>query len=160
MSQCVQFRGFRFSFGNISQLGHNKTFFFIVISSIWLLFLTFAMYPKLETRISVCLSILCPSRSDYPPPGFWNGVDWRALVKFLDFGFFYELLYFFWIFRFFCLDFLLPKVTKVSTDHRKLPKKNGPKQHNKLFFVRTTVSSKGQSPPQELEVGPHSGRIF
>ena len=35
--------------------------------------------PILDTRISV----LCPSvgNAQTTPPGFWNGVDWRALVK-------------------------------------------------------------------------------
>ena len=35
--------------------------------------------------------------------------------------------------------------------------KNGPKQHNKPFFCPKKAMPEGQSPPQELEVGPHSG---
>ena len=37
--------------------------------------------------------------------------------------------------------------------------KNGPKQHNKVFFAQRAkkASAEGPSPPQELEVGPRSG---
>ena len=40
-----------------------------------------------------------------------------------------------------------------------LDTKNGPKQHKKFFFARMAkkASAEGQSPPQELEVGPRSG---
>ena len=69
------------------------------------------------------------------------------------------------------LDFLVFfgiafKVTKVTTESYQgyywVPKiaKNGPKQHNKLSFVpkgQKKNSAEGQSPPQELEVSPHSG---
>ena len=159
MSQCLQFRGFRFSFGNISQLGHNKTFFYCYIINMELIY-DICHVSKIRHKdfrlfvhpLSVTLR-LPPLDSETG----WTGELWS---NFWIWGFFMNFCIFFGFSDFFCLDFLLPKVTKVSTDHRKLPKKNGPKQHNKLFFVRTTVSSKGQSPPQELEVGPHSGRIF
>ena len=53
---------------------------------------------------------------------------------------------------------LLLKVTKVTTGHQKLPKM-GQNSIISSFFVRRakTASLKGQSPPQELEVGPCSG---
>ena len=53
---------------------------------------------------------------------------------------------------------LLLKVTKVITGDQKNAK-NGPKQYNKLFFCPKGKKSLGlgQSPPQELEVSPHSG---
>ena len=37
--------------------------------------------------------------------------------------------------------------------------KNGPKQHNKVFFAQMAkkASAEGRSPPQELEEGPRSG---
>ena len=35
-------------------------------------------YPILDTRISVCSSV---RHAQTTSPGFWNGVDWRALVK-------------------------------------------------------------------------------
>ena len=37
--------------------------------------------------------------------------------------------------------------------------KNGPKQHNKVFYTRRAknASAEGRSPPQELEVGTRSG---
>ena len=53
---------------------------------------------------------------------------------------------------------LLLKVTKVTSGHKNRQK--WPKQHNKLFFlpeVQKKASAEGQSPPQELEVGPRSG---
>ena len=37
-------------------------------------------YPILDTRISVLSSVRLSCSGD-PPPGFWNGVDWRALIK-------------------------------------------------------------------------------
>ena len=57
------------------------------------------------------------------------------------------------------------KVTKVTIKSYQgyywTPKiaKNGPKQHNKLFFARRAkkASAEGRSPPQELEVSPRSG---
>ena len=54
---------------------------------------------------------------------------------------------------------LLLKVTKFTTGHQKLQKKNGQKQHNNLFFWPKGKKSLSQrpSPPQELEVGPRSG---
>ena len=71
-------------------------------------------------------------------------------------------------FRHFFLYFFLlisHKVTKVTTKNYQgyywKPKmdKNGPKQHNKIFFAQRAkkASAKGQSPPQELEVGLRSG---
>ena len=83
--------------------------------------------------------------------------------------FFYLLflifLFFFWIFWMFSEIFgfffkwfsgfhsqllrLLLKVTKVTTGHHKLPKMG----QNSII---KKVSAEGQSPPQELEVGPHS----
>ena len=49
-------------------------------------------------------------------------------------------------------------VTKVTTGHQTWPKMS---QNSKIssFFARREKKtlSEGQSPPQELEVGPHSG---
>ena len=36
-------------------------------------------YPKLDTRISFVRSFVCHTQGT--PPGFWNGLDWRALVE-------------------------------------------------------------------------------
>ena len=35
--------------------------------------------PILDTKISVCQSVCRNAQGT--PPGFWNGVDWRGLVK-------------------------------------------------------------------------------
>ena len=60
------------------------------------------------------------------------------------------------------------KVTKVTTQSyqghywiSKIAKKNGPKQHNKLFFCPKGKKSLGlgRRPPQELEVGPRSRAV-
>ena len=65
-------------------------------------------------------------------------------------------LFFDFFLNFFCFFGIPLKITKVRTKSYQgyywAPKiaKNGPKQHNKL-------SSKAWSPPQELDVGPHSG---
>ena len=83
---------------------------------------------------------------------------------FLMFFFFY-FFDFFLIFGFLWTFWILFKVTEVTTKSYQgyywTPKnaKNGPKQHNKLFFARRAkkASAKGRSPPQELEVGPRSG---
>ena len=37
-------------------------------------------HPKLDTRISFFF-VLCPPSRSGDPPGFWNRVDWRALVE-------------------------------------------------------------------------------
>ena len=37
------------------------------------------LHPILNTRISVCLSVR--SHAQTSSLGFWNGMDWRALVK-------------------------------------------------------------------------------
>ena len=109
--------------------------------------------PLFDTRISVRLSILCPSRSDYPPWilkrgglessgrifGFW--VFFMNFCIFLDFQ-----IFFVWTFYY----QKLPRFLLITENC----------QQNAIFFVQTTVSSEGQSPPQELEVGPHSSRIF
>ena len=52
---------------------------------------------------------------------------------------------------------LLLKVTKVTTRHQKWPKM-GQNSIISSFFARRAkkASAKGGSPPQELEVGPHS----
>ena len=52
---------------------------------------------------------------------------------------------------------LLLKVTKVTTVHQKLPK-IGQNSLIIFFFARRAkkASAEGQSPPQELEVGPRS----
>ena len=60
---------------------------------------------------------------------------------------------------FFFIPFKVTKVTiKIYQGNYWTPKiaKNGPKQHNKLFFCRGKKSL-SRSPPQELEVGLRSG---
>ena len=86
---------------------------------------------------------------------FFGFVDTKNFQKWI-FGFFFIIFFgffgffgifwIFWIFEFF-LDLRTPKMSK-----------NGPKQHNKRFFARKAkkASAKGQSPPQELEVGQRS----
>ena len=88
----------------------------------------------------------------------------KDLFKF--FGFVFGFLEIFEIFGFFLslgIPFNLTKVTTKSYQGyywaQKIVK-NGPKQHNKLLFLpkgQKKASAKGQSHPQELEVGPHSG---
>ena len=94
------------------------------------------------------------------------------------FRFFVDFLKIFWIFRFlnflknvfnFFWTFLVLgitfKVTMVTTKSHQgyywTPKidKNGPTQQNMLFFAQMAKKAwaEGQSPPQELEVGLHSG---
>ena len=53
---------------------------------------------------------------------------------------------------------LLLNVTKVTTEHQKLPKL-GQNSMKSSFFARRAkkASAEGPSPPQELEVGPRSG---
>ena len=53
---------------------------------------------------------------------------------------------------------LLLKVTKVTTGHQKLPKM-GQNSIISCFFARRAkkASAEGRIPPQELEVGQHSG---
>ena len=69
----------------------------------------------------------------------------------LDFFGFYGLL----------LKLLLKDTTGKLQSYYWKPKmaKNGPKQHNNVFFCLKgkKASSKGRSPLQELEVGPRSG---
>ena len=80
-------------------------------------------------------------------------------------GFFLIVWNFLGFFGFFCFFGISFKVTNVTTKSYQgyywTPKiaKNGPKQHNKLFFARRAkkASAEGRSPPQELEVGPRSG---
>ena len=94
---------------------------------------------------------------------FWIffGIFWIFFLVFLDVWIFEYVWIFFWIFFGF---FLVPfKVTKVTTKcyhgYYWTPKiaKNGPKPHKKLFFCPKEKKSLGRSPPQELEVVPHSG---
>ena len=86
----------------------------------------------------------------------------------MDFFFiiFFLFVYFVEIFGFFSFFGICFQVTKVTTQSYQVyywaPKiaKNRPKQNNKLLFFgqwATKASVKGQSHPQELEVGPHSG---
>ena len=94
------------------------------------------------------------------------------------YGFYFFILIFFlcfryfWIFQnnldffvFFCFGILF-KVTKVTTKcyqgYYWTPEiaKNGPKQHNKLFFFAQRAKNalnEGRRPPQGLEVGSRSG---
>ena len=44
--------------------------------------------PKWDTRISVRPSSFVLCHAQETPPGFWNGVDWRALVESRPFGIF------------------------------------------------------------------------
>ena len=82
--------------------------------------------------------------------------------RFLDFWIFWNFLK---LFGFFWIYFFLVIVTNVTTKNYQgyywTPKiaKNGPKQHNRLFFARKAkkASAEAQSPPQELEIGPRSG---
>ena len=58
---------------------------------------------------------------------------------------------------FFFFYLLLLKVTKVTTEHQKEPQQ---KHQNKPFFgtsAKKKALAEDRSPPQELEVGPHSG---
>ena len=42
----------------------------------------FVLYPTLDTRISFVHSfVLLLRHARTTPPGFWNGLDWRALVE-------------------------------------------------------------------------------
>ena len=89
----------------------------------------------------------------------------------MDFSDFLNLLGFFNIFGFllnFFLGFyeflskflrLLQKVTEVTTGHQKWPKMG---QNNVIssFFFPKAKTSLGQSPPQELEVGPWCKRYL
>ena len=89
------------------------------------------------------------------------------IMDFFIFRFLYIYIYIFFSFSdFFCFFGIPFKVTKVTTKSYQgyycAPKiaKNGPKQHNRLLLLpkgQTKALTKGQSPPQELEVGPHSG---
>ena len=80
-------------------------------------------------------------------------------------GFFKIVWNFLGFFGFFCFFGISFKVTNVTTKSYQgyywTPKiaKNGPKQHNKLFFARRAkkASDEGRNPPQELEIGPRSG---
>ena len=93
--------------------------------------------PILDTRISC--SVLLLSHAQGNPPGFCNGLDWRALVELCPQDFF-------WCFG---IPF---KVTKVTTKSYQgyywAPKiaRNGPKQHNKLFFLPEGQNRLGQRP--------------
>ena len=51
---------------------------------------------------------------------------------------------------------LLLKATKVTTGHQNLPKM-GQNSIISSFFARRVKKALGQSPQQELEVGPRSG---
>ena len=90
---------------------------------------------------------------------------WIFLIFFGFFGFYRFFCVFFGIF--FCIlgDFfvffskllkLLLKVTKVTTEHHKLPKM-GQNSIISYFFAQRATKSLGRSPAQELEVGPRSG---
>ena len=67
---------------------------------------------------------------------------------------------FFWIVFFWGIPFIVTNVTTKSYQEyywtQKMAK-NGPKQPNNPFFCPKVKKSLGQSPPQELEVGPRSG---
>ena len=57
---------------------HNVSFFLIFFLNKFFL----SSNPILDTRISVCSCVrvfVCNAQGT--PPGFWNGVDWRALVE-------------------------------------------------------------------------------
>ena len=99
---------------------------------------------------------------------------WIFLKDIFRFFRFFGIFWIFWIFfeiLNFSLDFLVFfgisfKVNKVTTKSYRgyywAPKiaKNWPKQDNKLSFFcprAKKASAEGQSPPQELEVGPCSG---
>ena len=109
--------------------------------------------------------------------GYYGFLDFFRLKKidfflfnfifeiFLNYFLFLDFLNFFEIFGFF-LSLFPFKVTKVLTKiyhgYYWAPKnaKNGPKQHNKLFFWpegQKNTSGKGPSPPQQLEVSPRNG---
>ena len=76
----------------------------------------------------------------------------------------YRFLFYFIFFWIFFLGIfskslrLLLKVTEVTTGHQKWPKM-GQSSIISSFFARRTKKAldEGQSPPQELEVGPRSG---
>ena len=75
---------------------------------------------------------------------------------FLDFSIFFR----FFVFLGFLskLLMLLLKVTKVTTGHQKLPKMGQNIIISSFFAQRAKkASTKGRSPPQELDVGPRSG---
>ena len=89
-----------------------------------------------------------------------NFLDYFEFSDFFKFfGFFFSIL------SFFLVSFKVNKVTtKCYHGYYWTPKiaKNGPKQQKKLFFCPKgkKASAEGQSPPQELEVGPRSGRYL
>ena len=102
--------------------------------------------------------------------GFYGffGLFYIFFWFFKDFFWIFEISNFFLIFFiYFFLVFLgllskllmlLLKVTKVTNGHQKLPKMG--QNHNKLFFLpeaQQKALAKGRSPPQELELCPHSG---
>ena len=95
---------------------------------------------------------------------FWIFLDFWIFRLLWIFGFF-EIFGFFFGGDFFSFFGIFFKVTNVTTKSYRCyywtPKnaKNGPKQHNKLFFCPKgkKTSAEGRSPPQELEVGPCSG---
>ena len=156
MSQCVQFRGFRFSFGNISQLGHNKTFFYCYLINMALIYdichvskIRHKDFRSFVHPLSVTLR-LPPLDSETG----WTGELWS---NFWIWGFFYELLYFFWIFRFF-FGLFTTKSYQGFYWSPKIAKKMGQNSIISYFFCPN--KSLIRRPKQELEVGPHSGRIF
>jgi hypothetical protein len=79
------------------------------------------------------------------PPGFWNGVDWRALVKDLspqmarlrEYIFFWQNIY------------LKKKLFVENEEEKKLKKKFDTQRANKIL-------ARDQSPPRELKVSPLS----
>ena len=76
-------------------------------------------------------------------------------LKFLDFfGFFLDFFFGFLL----KLIMLLLKVTKVTTEHQQLPKMGQNSIITSFCAQRAKKpSAEGRSPPQELEIGPHSG---
>ena len=72
---------------------------------------------------------------------------------------FFEVFEIFLIFFLLLLLLLLLNVTMVTTRQQKLPKMGQNNIKSFFFFARRAkkASVEGRSPPQELEVGPHSG---
>ena len=95
---------------------------------------------------------------------FWGGgffLDFSHFLKwflrFLIFWIFLEFRIFRLFFWFLWISYTVTKVTTESYQGyywKPQIAKNGPKQHNKVFFCPKEGKRLGQSPPQELEVGP------
>ena len=90
--------------------------------------------------------------------GFFFGflLGFLDLLEFFDFGIFLKDFFLVFMDFFKKLLRLLLNVIKVTTRNQNWPK-IGQNSIISSFFCLEGKTSLGQSPPQELEVGPHSG---